>query len=129
MKKTDSEKKILIIEDEKVLLELLSDKFQDCGFIVNCAQSAEAGIRLALKNHPDLILLDIILPKMDGLTMLRKLRQDSWGKEVPIIILSNLGDQNKVMEAMKVGVYDFLVKSNVKLSEVVEQVREVLLFK
>ncbi len=119
-------KNILLIEDEVVLLELLADKFKDSGFAVTCAQSAETGIKLAFRSHPDLILLDLILPKMDGLTMLKKLRKDKWGKGVPVIILSNLNDQKKISEAMKSGVYDFLVKSNVKLAEVVEQVREVL---
>ena len=126
MKGTNDEKKVLLIEDESVLLELLSDKFKDSGFKVLCAQSAEAGIKLAMKFHPDLILLDIILPKMDGLTMLKKLRGDSWGKNVPVIVLSNLSDQKRVSEAMRIGVYDFLIKSNVKLSDVVEEVREVL---
>lgn len=121
-----SAKKVLLIEDERVLLELLADKFKESGFTVSCAQSAEAGIKLALQNHPDLILLDLILPKMDGLTMLKKLRKNDWGKGVPVIILSNLNDQKKVSEAMRIGVYDFLVKSNVKLSDVVEEVREVL---
>lgn len=119
-------KKVLMIEDERMLLDLLLDKFKDSGFAAEGAQSAEAGIKLALKNHPDLILLDIILPKMDGITMLKKLRKDKWGKGVPVIILSNLDDQRKVSEAMKIGVYDFLIKSNVKLSEVVSQVRAVL---
>lgn len=122
----NSKKKILIIEDEKILLDLLFEKFEDSGFEVNCAQSAEIGIKLAIQKHPDLILLDVILPKMDGLTMLKKLRQDKWGKEVPVIILSNLDDQKKVSEAMKIGVYDFLIKSNVKLSDVVKEAREVL---
>ncbi len=126
MKKTNWEKKILVIEDEGILLELLSDKFKDSGFKVFSAQSAEAGIKLALKFHPEMILLDIILPQMDGLTMLKKLRKDNWGKGVPVIILSNLNDQKKVSEAMKIGVYDFLVKSNVKLSDIVKQVKEVL---
>lgn len=119
-------KKILIIEDEGILLELLTDKFVNSGFNVKGAQTGEMGIKLALKDHPDLILLDIILPKMDGLAMLKKLRKDTWGKGVPVIILSNLGDHKKVIEALEIGVYDFLVKSNVKLSEVVKQVREVL---
>lgn len=125
--KTDSKKSILIIEDESVLLELLSDKFEESGFKVICAECAEEGIKMALQSHPDLILLDIILPKMDGLTMLKKLRQHKWGSSIPVIILSNLSDQEKVSEAMAYGVYDFLVKSDVKLSDVVSQVREVLM--
>ncbi|MDD5415860.1 MAG: response regulator [Candidatus Daviesbacteria bacterium] len=119
-------KQILIIEDEQVLLELLSDKFKDSGFIVSEATSAEDGIKKALQNLPDLILLDILLPKMNGLTMLKKLRQDPWGETVPVIILSNLSDQKKVSEAIEIGVYDFLVKSEVKLADIVKQVSEVL---
>lgn len=126
MKKTNSEKKVLIIEDESSLLELLVEKFKESGFKVNYAQSAEAGLRLALQGQPDLVLLDIILPKMDGLTMLKKLRQNSWGMSVPVIILSNLSDRKKVSEAMRMGVYDFLVKSDVKLADIVKEVREVL---
>ncbi|MDD5147191.1 MAG: response regulator [Candidatus Daviesbacteria bacterium] len=119
-------KQILIIEDEQVLLELLSDKFKDSGFVVSEATSAEDGIKKALQDLPDLILLDILLPKMDGLTMLKKLRQDPWGETVPVIVLSNLSDQKKVSEAIEIGVYDFLVKSEVKLADIVKQVREVL---
>ena len=90
------------------------------------AQSGEEGIKKALLYHPDLILLDIVLPKMDGLTMLKKLRRDDWGKGVPVIVLSNLSDQKKISEAISIGVYDFLIKSNIKLADIVNQVREVL---
>lgn len=126
MNKINNQKKVLVIEDETALLELLSEKFTQEGFKVRSAESAETGIKLALNFLPDLILLDIILPGMDGLTMLKKLRQNRWGSRVPVIILSNLNDQESVSKAMKIGVYDFLVKSNVKLSDVVEEVREVL---
>lgn len=126
MKNGYRKKTVMIVEDEDSLRELLSDKFKDSGFKVCCTHNAEDGIKIALKNRPDLILLDIILPKMDGLTMLKKLRQDKWGSGVPVIILSNLNDQKKVSEALKIGVYDFLIKSNVKLADVVEEVREVL---
>lgn len=126
MNKINYQKKVLVIEDEAALSDLLSEKFTQEGFRVRSAESAETGIKLALHFHPDLILLDIILPGMDGLAMLKKLRHDSWGKGVPVIILSNLNDQKKVSEAMKIGVYDFLVKSNVKLADVVKEVREVL---
>jgi DNA-binding response OmpR family regulator len=78
MSKTiDHRKKILIVEDEVTLLELIADKFASEGFDVLRATSAEKGIKLALKNKPDLILLDIILLKMDGISMLRQLRKDS----------------------------------------------------
>lgn len=122
----ENTKKILIVEDEVVLLDLIADRFIDSGYKVEKASTAEVGIKKALEYRPDLILLDIILPKMDGLTMLKKLRKDKWGSSVPVIVLSNIGDQKKVSEAISIGVYDYLVKSNVKLSEVVEEVREVI---
>lgn len=120
-------KQILIVEDETSLRELLSDMLLDEGFKVLGEPSAERGIKTALANHPDLILLDIILPKMDGLTMLRKLRQDkTWGETVPVIIMSNLNDQARVAEAMQLGVYDYFVKMNMQLKDVAREVREVL---
>jgi DNA-binding response OmpR family regulator len=121
-------KKILIIEDETVLLELFADKFINEKFEVLQSTTAEKGLKLGLKNKPDLILLDILLPKMDGLTMLRMLRADSWGKNVPVIILSNVTDQQKVSEAMKLGVYDYIIKTDLILNDLAKQVKEVTNF-
>jgi sigma-B regulation protein RsbU (phosphoserine phosphatase) len=121
-------KKILIIEDEADILELLVDKFVSEKFKVFQSTSAEKGIKLALENKPDFILLDIILLKMDGITMLKKLRQDPWGKNVPVIILSNVTDQTKVSEAMRLGVYDYIIKTNLILNDLVKQVKEVTNF-
>jgi len=118
-------KKVLLIEDEAVLLELFADKFLREGFKVFQTTTAEEGMRLAKRNKPDLILLDIILPKMDGLTMLKILRKDPWGKNVPIIILSNVTDQQKVSQAMRLGVYDYTIKTDLILNDLVKQVKEV----
>jgi len=106
-------------------LELLVDKFKSEDFKVLQSRSAEEGIKLALKNNPDFILLDIILLKMDGITMLKQLRKDPWGKSVPVIILSNVTDQTKVSEAMRLGVYDYIIKTNLILNDLVKQVKEV----
>ncbi len=119
-------KKILIIEDEALMLRSLSDKFREEGFSVLEANDGANGLDSALANHPDIILLDIIMPKMDGLTVLGKLRQDEWGKEVPVIILTNLSDSDKVAEAMKNRAYDFLVKADWKLEDIVRKVKEKL---
>lgn len=127
-KTTNRKKKILIIEDETVLLELFADKFISEKFEVFQSTTAEKGLKLALRNKPDLILLDILLPKMDGLTMLKMLRADSWGKNVPVIILSNVTDQQKVSEAMKLGVYDYIVKTDLILNDLAKQVKEVTNF-
>jgi len=119
-------KKILIVEDEALMLRSLSDKFREEKFTVLEANDGANGLDSALANHPDIILLDIIMPKMDGLTVLEKLRQDEWGKEVPVIILTNLSDSDKVAEAMKNRAYDFLVKADWKLEDIVRKVNEKL---
>lgn len=127
-KTTSHKKKILIVEDETVLLELFADKLTSEKLETLQATTAEEGIELALKNKPDLILLDMILPKMDGITMLKMLREDSWGKSVPVIILSNVSDQERISEAMKLGVYDYIIKTDLILNDLAKQVKEVVNF-
>ncbi len=119
-------KKILIVEDELDLLGVLSQKFEMEKFEVLEAANGQIGLEQALRNHPDLILLNILMPVMDGMTMLGKLREDSWGKEVPVILLTNLSDEKKVAEAMKKGVYDYLVKADWNINDVVSKVRSKL---
>ncbi len=117
-------KKILIVEDETSLLKALTTKFAKEKFSVLLGHDGEEGLELALTEHPDLILLDIIMPKMDGLTMLERLRRDSWGKDVPVIMLTNLSDETKVTEAIKNKSFDYLVKSDWNINDVVKKVRE-----
>lgn len=119
-------KKILIVEDEISPLKALVAKFSREGFNVLQAEDGETGLRLALQEHPDLILLDIILPKMDGLTMLKKLREDERGTKVPVILLTNLSDSQKVAEAVEHHACDYLVKSDWPLEAVVQKVKEKL---
>ena len=83
-------------------------------------------IKVALENKIDIILLDIILPKMDGMTMLKKLREDERGADVPVILLTNLDYSVGVAKAMESGAYDYLVKTDWSLDDVVEKVREKL---
>lgn len=117
-------KKILIVEDEPSLRKLLMDIFVKEGFEVSEAADGSVGLEVALKEKPDLILLDIIMPRMDGITMCERLREDEWGKEVPIILLTNLAEEEKIAEAHRQGVYDYLVKSDWKLTDVVEKVKD-----
>ena len=119
-----TKKKILIVEDEESLRGALRDKFAWEGFDVLEAGDGEEGLKAALREHPDLILLDIIMPKMDGITMLKKLREDDWGKEAQVILLTNLSDNEKLSEALAQGTYDYLVKSDWKIADVVAKVRE-----
>jgi DNA-binding response OmpR family regulator len=120
---------ILIIEDEISLRNALRDKFTRKGFYVFEAKDGELGLTVALREHPSLILLDIIMPKMDGMTMFKKLRQEKeWGKNVPIILLSNLGadDENMMKEIIEDKLTCYLVKSDWSLDNIVTKVKEKL---
>lgn len=119
-------KSVLIIEDEKALLMILADKFRREGFFVYEAHDGEQGLAAAKKNKPSIIILDIIMPSMDGLTMLKKLREDKWGETVPVLILSNLSDPDQIDEANNQKAIAFLVKSNWGLDDVVAKVKETL---
>ena len=116
--------KILIVEDDIDLLEVLIKKFELENFLVLEAPDGKIGLEDALRHHPDLILLDIVMPVMDGMTMLRKLREDLWGKNVPVVLLTNLSDESKVAEAMTRGVYGYLVKADWNISDVVKKVKQ-----
>lgn len=121
-------KKILIVEDEEVMQDVISDTLLNQEFTTLIAKNGEEGLDIALKQHPDLILLDIFMPKMDGLVMLQKLRLDEWGKKVPVIILTNLNpNSNSVINVvLKNEPAYYLVKSDVKLEGIVEKIKDVL---
>ena len=119
-------KKILIIEDEVAILKAMSDKFSRQGFEVITAANGKAGLAAAEKEKPDLILLDLLLPIMDGLDMLKKLRAAKWGKSVPVIVLTNLSEADKMSEAVDIGIADFLIKTDWKLEDLVKKVKKEL---
>ncbi|MDO8521236.1 MAG: response regulator [bacterium] len=117
-------KKILIVEDEAPLRNAVADILSFEGFTVFQAKNGQEGLDLALKEHPDLILLDLMMPVMDGLTMLEKMRQDQeWGKNASVILLTNLNDPEKIAQATEAGSYDFLVKSDWNIEDVVKKIK------
>ncbi len=118
-------KKILSIEDDTIIGAALAENLKQAGFEVERAKDGETGLAIALKDHPDLILLDILLPKMDGLTVLNKLRQDSWGKNVPVIVLSNLSEPENVAATIDT-VSEYLVKVDWNIDDVVKRIKEKL---
>jgi DNA-binding response OmpR family regulator len=124
-----AKKKLLIVEDEPSARKVMAEKFTREGFDVEMAVNGEEGLAFAIKHHPDLVLLDIIMPKMDGITMLQKLREDSdWGKQVPVIILTNItfDDEKKMEHLAKLGPECYLVKADWKLADVTKKVEELL---
>jgi CheY-like chemotaxis protein len=130
MENKDLKSKILIVEiveDDKPLLYVLSERFVKEGYNVLTAQTGEEGLDLALKNKPDLILLDIVMPKMDGITMLRKLREDAWGKKAKVILLTNLLADEKIAKAVtELEPLYYLIKTDWKLNDIIEKVRNCL---
>lgn len=117
------QKKILIVEDEPRLVEVLSDQLKDAGFSVLIARDGEQGLAAALEHKPDLVLLDLLLPKVEGITMLKQLRSRENGKNTPVMILTNLSDTKNVNEALKYGAYNFLVKANWDVDSIVEEIK------
>lgn len=122
----ENKKIVLIVEDEKSLREALRDKLTREGFLVLEAKDGEEGLEIALKYHPDLILLDLLMPKMNGAEMAKKLRQDEWGKNVKIIILTNLAEEEKVKRELENSVYAYIIKNDIRLDQVVGKVKQTL---
>ena len=117
-------RKILIVEDEVSMRNALRDKLTREGFVVSETKNGQEGLETALREHPDLILLDIIMPVMDGLTMMKKLREDAWGKDAKVIVLTNLSDMEKVAEAIEQGSFEYLVKSDCNLEDNVKKIHK-----
>src|SRR3989344_4388979 len=119
--------KILLVEDDQILVHMYQNLLQNHGYDVTVAGDGEEGLKHALGDHPDLILLDIRMPKMDGMTMLKRLRQDVWGKSTKVIILTNLDASDNILKGI---VEDkptyYLIKSNTKPEEVLEHIKEVV---
>src|SRR6266498_6092249 len=107
-------KKILVVEDEKLIVNVLSQKFKKEGFSVFSAIDGLEGYKVALEKHPDLILLDIIMPRMDGLKMLSKLRTDPWGKTVPVVVLTNVDTASHFHDQiLKENPVYYFIKANI----------------
>lgn len=105
---------------------LLKTALEDAGFRVFEAADGEQGLQLAQDERPDLILLDIIMTKMDGISMLKAMRAQRWGKQIPVIILTNLASSGKVSEALQDEEVDYLVKAEHRLDDVVRRVKDKL---
>lgn len=117
-------KKILIIEDEKILVEMYKSKLEANNFEVISAFSSEEGIEILRKEKPDLVILDILLPKENGITFLEKIEKMKIISDVRIIVFSNYDDPETRKKAFKLGVEDYLIKTQFTPREFLEKVKE-----
>jgi len=118
-------KKILIIEDDEFLRMLIAKKFIGEEFEVVRAIDGRDGLEKIEKEKPDLVLLDLVLPGMDGFEVLEKIKNGPMGASTPVIVLSNLGQQKDIDKAKELGAIDYLIKSNFDSIEIVEKVRKI----
>ncbi|MFH0969055.1 MAG: response regulator [Patescibacteria group bacterium] len=119
-------KKLLIVEDDSILQKALQEFLSEEGFEIFSALDGEEGVKMAKENMPDLILLDIILPRKDGYEVLRELKAEDSTKNIPIVLLTNLGSLNDVEKAIGLGATTYLIKADYKLEEVSKKIKEVL---
>ncbi len=118
---------ILIVEDERILADTLTEKLDTEKFDVIESFNGLDGLEFALKRHPDLILLDILMPKMDGFEVIKKLSEDPWGKDAKVIILTNVDNPGNVISQAGLGKnYEYLTKANTSLDEVVLRIKHKL---
>src|SRR5438270_11544908 len=123
---TKGSKTVLIVEDDVLINEALAEGLKRAGFKVLSALDGEEGLDKALKKHPDLILLDLMMPKKDGHEMLAELRQDKWGAEVPVTVLTNATDTLDIFLATKEKATRYAIKSSMKLEDIVKTVKSQL---
>lgn len=118
--------KLLIVEDDPLVTELYHRLFGFYKYNIKTAVNGKEGVESAKSFKPDLILLDIMMPVMDGIEALRLLKQDPTTKEIPVILLTNIDDESAIKEAMELGAADYMVKSDFTPNDIIEQVNRYL---
>jgi DNA-binding response OmpR family regulator len=118
--------KIAIIEDDPVISQMYRMKFEADGFDVQLANTGKKGVALVEHFTPDIILLDLQMPEMGGDEALAEIRKKSWGKDIPVIILTNLGEEEAPKSIRSLGIHSYLVKAELTPRQVVQRVKEVL---
>ncbi len=124
----ENQNRVLVVEDDELFARMLKTKLSGGGLIVDLAQNGEIGLQMAIKEKPDAIILDLLMPKMDGMTFLKTLRKDNWGEKVPVIIFTNLSaNSTDLVKGVIEGapVY-YLIKSEWTPKDILEKVREII---
>lgn len=119
-------KKILIIEDDPFLSEMYVAKLTEAGFEAEVVGDGKKGMLAIEKDQPDLVLLDVVLPKMDGFEILRKVKADEKLKNIPIVLLTNLGQKNEVEKGLSLGADEYIIKAHFTPTAVLAKVKEML---
>ena len=122
----DKKIKILVVEDEEILLTALSEELKQEGFEVVGAKDGVEGVEKAGSEKPDLVLLDLVMPRLDGIGALKQMKEQPETKDIPVVILTNLSDYDKISDALSLGAMDYLVKANYRLEELVAKIKTVL---
>ncbi len=126
MKNNMKHAKILLIEDENFLIKPLKLAFKGAGIELLIAKDGEAGLAIVQKDLPDAVLLDLLLPKMNGFDVLKEIKNNPATKHIPVIILSNLAREGEVKRGLAAGAREYMVKTNFSIASLLEKVRKVL---
>jgi len=118
--------KILVVEDEEVLAKVLKEKLEKSGYDVTVAVDGDAALSLTKRKSPDAIILDLLLPKRNGFEVLEVLKADQELKMIPVVVVSNLGEDGDIKRALSLGAADYYVKSEHPINEIIEKVKNVL---
>ncbi|MBU1102923.1 response regulator [Patescibacteria group bacterium] len=118
------QKKILLVEDDRFLSEMYVNKLTGSGFAVETAGDGQEALNRVKEYRPDLVLLDIVLPKMDGFEVLQSLKKDDRDRNIPVILLTNLGQKEEVEKGLKLGARDYIIKAHFTPTEVVAKIKK-----
>lgn len=126
MSQNEKSLKILLIEDDPFLLSMYSSKFEMENFRVISADDGEKGLKAAKNNKPNVILLDILMPKMNGFEVLEQLKADQETRDIPVILLTNLNQKDEIERGLSLGADDYLIKAHFMPTEVVNKIKKVI---
>lgn len=119
--------KIIIIEADEFLSDIYKTKFESEGFKVTAINDGAKGLKAIQVKKPDIVLLDVLLPKLDGFTILQTLKKDEATKGIPVVLLTSLGQKEDVKKGLEMGAADYLIKAHFKPSETVDKVKKILI--